>query len=137
MIMSLSSSNGPLDLICLCCCSGALLSHVQLVVHQDPKVPSSRLLPSRTDPSLYWALWLCHPRCRTLQLSLLNFIQFLLAHSSSPSTYLCKMALPSDMSSSLPSLVSSADLVKGFSIPSSQLSMTSMPSVKSPMSIYW
>ena len=43
-------------------------------------------------------------RCRALYLSLLNFIMFLLAHSSSLSRSLCKMALLSDMFTSPPIL---------------------------------
>lgn len=44
---------------------------------------SARLLSSHIDPSLQWAIWLCHLTCWTFLLSLLNFVQFLLAHSSS------------------------------------------------------
>ncbi|KAK4823935.1 hypothetical protein QYF61_008321 [Mycteria americana] len=49
---------------------------------------------------------------------LIIFMLFLLVHSSSLSRSLCKMALPSDMSTSLPSLVSSVNLVRVLSIPS-------------------
>lgn len=49
---------------------------------RTPRSLSARLLLNCMDPSLYWAPWLCHPRCRTLHLSLLSFIQFLLVHST-------------------------------------------------------
>ena len=79
--ISIFASKAPVDsaqyLTCLCCCHDALLTHVQLVVPQEPRSFSARLLPSHVGPSLYWALWLFCPRCRTLRLSLLNFILLL------------------------------------------------------------
>ncbi|KAK4810941.1 hypothetical protein QYF61_013349 [Mycteria americana] len=68
-------------------------------------------------------------RCRTLHLSLLNFILFLLSHSSSLSRSLCKIALPSEVSTSPPILVSSANLVRVLSIPSSRSFMKMSNSV--------
>lgn len=58
----------------------------------------SKAAPNLTDRSLDQALWLCHPICKTLPLTLLNFILFLLAYSSSLSRSLCKMSLPSKRS---------------------------------------
>ena len=63
----------------------AAAAHCWLVFSLSTRTPrslSARLLPSHTDPSLYWGLWLWCPSCRTWHLSLLNFIQFLLAHFS-------------------------------------------------------
>lgn len=73
---------------------------------------SARLFVSHTDPSLYCALWLCHTRCRTSHLSLLNFILFSLAHSSGMSGSICKVTLHSDVFTSPRSLVPSANLVR-------------------------
>ena len=84
---SISASNAPADAaqapICLCACNSMLPTHIQPSVHQDPQVPFSKAGPSHTVPSLYWALWLHCPRCRTLHLFLLNFIQFWGSCSSS------------------------------------------------------
>jgi len=88
-----ASEDAAQDLICLCCSSSALLTHVQLVVHQDTQVPFSKAAPQPHDLSLYWALWLFLPRCKTLHLSLLNFILFLPDHSSRLSGSVCKTAV--------------------------------------------
>ena len=40
---------------------------------------STELLPSRSNPDLYWCMGMFLPRCRTLCLPLLNFIRFLSA----------------------------------------------------------
>jgi len=71
---SISASNSPADaaqdLICLCCCSSTLLTHIQLVAHQGPPGSlAASLLTSHTNHSLYWAPWLFRSRCRTLHLS--------------------------------------------------------------------
>ncbi|CAM4553252.1 unnamed protein product [Caretta caretta] len=49
-----------------------------------------------------------HRKCRTLHLSLLNLMRFLLAQPSNLSRALCILSLPSSVSTSPPSLVSSA-----------------------------
>lgn len=90
---------------------------------------STRLLPSHTDSSLYWGLWLYHGKCRTLHFSLLNFIEFLLAHLSSLSRSLCKTPHSSDIFTSPPSLEPAPNLVKVISIPSSPPLMKMLNSV--------
>lgn len=81
--------------------AASLLTHVQPLVHQAPGPLSASLLPIHTR-----ALWFCHPRGRNLHLSLLNFIQF--CYPTLPAfPGLPVRSLPSDVSSSTPSLVSS------------------------------
>ena len=75
----------------------AAAAHCWLVFSLSTRTPrslSARLLPSHTDPSLYRGLWLWCPSCRTWHLSLLNFIQFLLAHFSRLSRSLFLMCPP-------------------------------------------
>ena len=47
--ISISHSNTPVDaaqdLICLCCCSGTLLTGVQVTVHPDIQLPFSKAAP--------------------------------------------------------------------------------------------
>jgi len=56
--LDLSASNAPAntarDPICLCCCSSALPTQVQLVVHRDPWVPLDKAAPQpcRSQPRL-------------------------------------------------------------------------------------
>lgn len=49
MIMSVTAINAPADAaqvpIGLRCCSGTLLTRVQLLVHQDPQVSFGQILP--------------------------------------------------------------------------------------------
>lgn len=70
----------------------------------SPSSLSKRLLPSHADPSLYWALWLCHSRYRILHLFSFKFVLFLLALLFQPA-----QALSSDMFTSPSSLVASAN----------------------------
>ena len=60
-----------------------------------PRAFSAELLPGQEGPSLYGCQKLFFPRCLTRHLSLLNFIWFLLPHSSSPSKAVWVAALPS------------------------------------------
>ncbi|KAK4807043.1 hypothetical protein QYF61_018384 [Mycteria americana] len=62
-------------------------------------------------------LW---PKCRTLHLALLNLIQLTSAHRSSLSRSLCRAFLPSSRSTLPHNLVSSANLLRVHSIPSSR-----------------
>ena len=73
---------------------------------------SAELLSSWVDPSLCCTLGLCFPRCKTLHLSLLNFIMFLVARSSSLSRSSCRVARPSEVSTSPLSLVSSTNFIR-------------------------
>ena len=57
-----------------------LLAHVSAPVTQDC---SAKPLCSWAPPSRYWCWGLFLPRCRTLHLSLLNFVKFLSVHFSS------------------------------------------------------
>ncbi|XP_053934087.1 AP-3 complex subunit sigma-2 isoform X2 [Cuculus canorus] len=67
---------------------------------------TSRALSTQLLPSLCCTPGLCFPRSKTLYLSLLNFIRFLLASSSSLSRSSCRVSIPSKVSTSLLSLVS-------------------------------
>lgn len=59
------------------CCRNTQFIHTELVVHQGPPGPfSTELVPSWEDPSMCCSPALCFPRCKTLHLSLLNFISF-------------------------------------------------------------
>ena len=77
-----------------------------------PRSLSTELLFSRSAPRLYWFMGLFLPRCRNLHLPLLNFIRFLSAQLSSLSRSCWMAAQPSGVSSTLPSLVSSANLLR-------------------------
>lgn len=67
------------------CCWGLWLARVQLAVHQDSL--STELLSRQSVPSQGCFL----PRCSTSYLSLLNFLSFLLAHSSSWSLWMAPL----------------------------------------------
>ena len=76
-----------------------------------PKSFSSGLLSMHSPPTLYLCLALPPPMCRTLHLALLNFLRFTQAHPSSLSRSLWMASLPSSMSTTLHSLVLSANLL--------------------------
>lgn len=76
------------------CPSCILVTHTELLVHQDPKILSIKLPHRQADPSLCWNSGLCFPRCNTLHLSLLNFTGFFLAHSYRQSRSSCRVASP-------------------------------------------
>lgn len=84
----------------------------RLLSFMTPRSLSARQFPCHADPSPYRAFRLCHSRCMTCHLSWLNFMLFLLAHSSSLSKTLYKIALPPDMSTSPSSWVSTANLAR-------------------------
>lgn len=84
---------------------GTLLAHVYCL----PISPE--LLCSLAGPSHDWCKGLIRPNVGLWHLSLLNFIIFTLAHSSSQSRSLWMAVLPSSMSAAPPNLVSSANLM--------------------------
>lgn len=61
---------------------GTLLNCGQLLLHQDPKIFSAELVSNQSVPSPHCCMGFLHARCRTLLLPLINFMRFLLAHSS-------------------------------------------------------
>ncbi|CAM9960428.1 unnamed protein product, partial [Bubo scandiacus] len=65
-------------------------------------------------------LW---PKCSTRHLALLKLMQLALAHHSSLSRSLCRASLPLSRSTLPPNLVSSANLLRVHSIPSSRSSI--------------
>ena len=85
---------------------------VNLSSTSTPRSLSAELLSSRSTPSLYWCMGLFLPRCRTLYLPLLNFIRFLCAQLSSLSRSRWMAAQPSGVSTTPPSFVSSANLLR-------------------------
>ncbi|KAK4811045.1 hypothetical protein QYF61_015749 [Mycteria americana] len=91
---------------------GTLPAHVQLTVNQHPQVLFRRGSFPATLPQA------CS--CRTLHLALLNPIQLTSAHRSSLSRSLCRAFLPSSRSTLPHNLVSSANLLRVHSIPSSR-----------------
>jgi len=93
---------------------------VNLPATKTPRSLSTELLCSRSAPSLYWCIGLLLPRCRTLHLPLLKFIMFLCAQLCSLSRSPCMAAQRSVVSATLPSLVSSANLLRIHSVPSSR-----------------
>jgi len=58
IVSCISVSNAPVDaaqgLICLSYLSNIQLTHVQLVILQDLQILWARLLPSHTDPYVFW-----------------------------------------------------------------------------------
>lgn len=93
-------------------CEGTLLSHVELLVQQDPKELFCRAVSQSASPSLSWCQGSLHPRCRSLPLLWLNFVRFLLAQYSSPLQSPWITALPTcqHVSCSPPGLESSLRL---------------------------
>ncbi|KAK4810855.1 hypothetical protein QYF61_008827 [Mycteria americana] len=83
---------------------GTLLAHIQPAVNQHPQR----------------YIGLLRPKCRTRHLALLNLIQLASAHRSSLSRSLCRAFLPSRRSTLPHNLVSSANLLRVHSIPSSR-----------------
>lgn len=61
---------------------GTLLVCGQLLLHQDPKIFFAELVSNQSVPSPHCCMGFLHARCRTLLLPLINFMRFLLAHSS-------------------------------------------------------
>lgn len=89
-----------------------LLDHVQFAVHQDPQVLFCQAASQLGCPHKSWCMGLFFLSCRTLHLSLLNFMGFLSDHFFQP----VKIPLDSSMTlwctSHSSSFVSSADLLK-------------------------
>lgn len=71
------------------------------------RIPKPLTSKAGPQPHASWPVF--KPRCRTLPLSVFHFILFVPAHSSSLPSASCKMGLPSNVSTSPPSLVSSAN----------------------------
>lgn len=90
----------PVNFLC------TLFTHIELLVHQDPRSLSTQLLSIQVDLILCCTPGSCLPRRKTLHLSLLNFIKFLIAHSSSLYRCSCGASLLSKGSTSPLSLVS-------------------------------
>ena len=86
-------------------------------------IPLRRAARQQVSPSLYWCMGLFLPRCRTLHLPLLIFIRFLPTQLSSLSRSCWMAAQPSGVSTTPPSFVSSANLLRVCSVPSSRTSM--------------
>lgn len=105
-----TSVNRDQDAFRLLCCHGKLLAHVQLAVNMTPQILLVLHLSSSV-PSLYPCKGFFLPGCKTSHLSLLNFMKFLLAHSSGLSMSLWTAVLPSMISTSSRNLASSANMV--------------------------
>lgn len=78
-------------------CQCTLLHHVLLAVYQNPRSFSIELLPNCAVFRFYCCHQLFLPMCRVSHLPLMNFLGFLLAHSSSLSRSLCKATLSSSV----------------------------------------
>ena len=102
----------------------AARAHCWLMVNlsstRTPRSLSAEMLSSRSTPSLYWCMGLFLPTCRTLHLPLLNLIRFQSAELSSLSRSRWTTAQPSGVSTTPPSLVSSANLLRVHSSSSSR-----------------
>ena len=100
---------------------------VNLLSTKTPRSSSAELLSSRSAPNLYWCIWWILPRCRTLHMPLLNFMNFL-------STQLCSPSRSYWMTAQL-SGVPSANLLRVHSVSSSRLLMSMLnmtsPNIKS------
>lgn len=81
---------------------------------------STELSLSWADSSLCQTPGICFPMCKTFHLSLLNFIRFYLAHSSSLPRSSCRMAHPYSVLVPPPGLVSLANFIRVDLIPSSR-----------------
>lgn len=75
------SSSTVQDAVWFLCCQCMLLAHGHLPP-RPPQVLFSKACPQPIHPLLCYWKGLFLPRCRTLHLSLLNFIRFLLASSA-------------------------------------------------------
>ena len=102
---------------------------LSLLCTRTPRSLLTQLLPSQVDPSLRYTPGLCSLRCKTLHLSLLNFIKFLLTHSSSLSMSSCRVAVPSEVFISSLSLISLANFVMVHLISSSRWLMKIFDSI--------
>jgi len=88
-----------------------------------PRSISSTQSSRHSAPSWQWCLGLLWPKCRTQHLILLNPIPLASAQLSNLSRSLCKASVPSGRSTLPASLVSSANLLRVHSIPSSRSSV--------------
>lgn len=108
-----------------------MLTYVQFVDNQNPHALSQQGCFPATQIVACTGILGCYPRCRTLHLPFLNFTLFSLAHSSSLSQSFCQMMCPglSDVSTSLPSILSSEDMVRVLPILSSRIFMKMLNSI--------
>ena len=103
------------------CCIGTLLSHVQLVIHQDLTPCSAKLVSRQWAPSLCCCMGLFHLSWKILCLPLLNCLSFLLAHYCSLLKPMWAAVQPSGTLTTASSLGSSAYLLRTFPVPLSSL----------------
>jgi len=119
------SSEGTQDTIGLPGCKHSLLAHVKFLLTTTPQSFSVLLLPWNFSPSLYIYLRLPRPKCKTLHFALVNLIRFTRAHLLSLSRSLWMASLPSAVSTTPLSFMSSANLPRVHSFPLS-VSLTKM-----------
>ena len=119
---------------CLCH-SSTLFTYIEFIVHQEPQVPFHRAAVhlGRSQPVPH--CWIMFCQVQVLTFSLLNFIRLLLAHSSSLSRSSCRVALPSEASTSLLTLISLAKFIRVHLVPSSRSLMKWYSTAFSPISI--
>lgn len=113
------------------CLKGTAL-HVQHAVHYDPQMFFCRAVSYQSATSLHHRIKLLHPRCKTLCLFLLNLSSFLSACFFSLFllfTSLWTAVLPSRVWTAPPNVVSSANLLRVRSIPSSRSLMKTLNSM--------
>ena len=97
---------------------------------RTPRFLSTEVLTSQVDLSLCYTPGSWFPTCKTLHLSFLNFIRFLLAHSSSLSRSSCRVALPYKVSTSALSLISLENFIRVHLVPSSRSLLKLLNSVR-------
>ena len=103
---------------CLLCCKGTVQAHVQLGVQQDSSFFSGYMLSSTMSLRLYCCIVVYPPKCRYLHF-LLDFMRFLSTYFCSLLRFLWMAAQVFAISSAtLPSLVSSTNLLRVLSVPS-------------------
>lgn len=112
LYIALLSFKGAQDHADLLCCQSSLLAPVYLAIHKDPQILSSRAPPQpiRSQPMSLEGFFPL--KCKTLQLSLLNFLRFLLAHFSSMSRLLWMKAQPLRVLPCCPNFVSLENLTR-------------------------
>lgn len=95
---------------------------------RTPRIFSSKLLFSWVALSMSWCVKFFFPRCRTLHFSLLNSMSFLSAHFSSISKPNWMGAWYFGILATPPNSVSSANLMRVHSVPTSKLLMRMLKS---------
>lgn len=92
---------------------------LNLLSNGTPRSVYAKLLPRQSVPSLYWCLGLCIPWYRTFHLLSLIFMEAQLAHFSGLLRFPWRVALLSIILTVPSKVVSSVDLLKVHSLPSS------------------